>query len=152
MKRMQTVQKPPLKRLHLTPTLPPISEMLSLPLLPLPLNRTATSPNRLSKRWKRIRRSLLKRPIWEVCSSSRCNSKSKRGSRRSKKRMRTVEVPGDALSSKSHSLRNSITQLSAVKTKIKKTEKLSNLTQNRLKRRIRMVRAIPTLFILIVLS
>ena len=66
--------------------------------------------------------------------------------------MRTVEVPGDALSSKSHSLRNSITQLSAVKTKIKKKVKMSNLTQNRLKRRTRMLQAIPISFILIALS
>ena len=151
MKRMQTVQKPPLKRLHLIPTLPPISVMLSPPQLPKPLNRTATSPNRLSKRWKKRRRSLLRRPIWEVCSSSRCSSKNRREGRR-KKRMRTVEVPGDVLSSKSHSLRNSITQLSAVKTTIKKKEKLSNLTQNRLKRRTRMLPAIPTSFILIVQS
>ena len=152
MKRTQTVQKPPLKRLHLTPTPLPISEMPSLHLLPLPLNRTATSPNRLSKRWKRRRRSLPRRPIWEVCSSSRCSSKNRRGSRRRKKRMRTVEVHGDVLSSKSHSLRNSITQLSAVKTTIKKKEKLSNLTQNRLKRRTRMLQAIPISFILIALS
>ena len=145
MKRMQTVQRPPLKRLLLIPTLPLISEMLSLRPWPPPQSRTATLPNLLSKksclkRMKRRRRSLPKRPIWEVCSSSRCKWKSRRGSRRKKTRMRTVEVLTDDLSSKSHSLRNSITQLSVVNpTKtIKRKVRLSNLTLNRLERRTRI--------------
>ena len=54
--------------------------------------------------------------------------------------MRTVEVHIDVLSSKSHSLRNSITQLSVVRMSktIKKKVRLSNLMMNRLKRRTRM--------------
>ena len=54
--------------------------------------------------------------------------------------MRTVEVQIDDLSSKSHSLRNSITQLSVVNPMkmIKRKAKLSNLTLNRLERRTRM--------------
>ena len=58
--------------------------------------------------------------------------------------MRTVEVHIDVPSSKSHSLRNSITQLSVVNlTKtIKKKVKLSNLTLNRLERRTRMLRPV----------
>ena len=71
--------------------------------------------------------------------------------------MRVVEVHGDVLSSKSHSLRSSTTQLLAVNKTMIATivEKghLPNLTRDRLKRRIRMFRTVTrTLFRLIALS
>ena len=133
MKRTQTVQKPPPKRHHLNPTLPTISEMLSSRHLPPPFNRTATSPNRPSKRLKRRRPSLPKRPTWEVCSSSRCRWKSRRGRGRKKTSRKTVEVQIEDLSSKSHSQRNSITQSSVVRM-------TTTIKNNRLKRRTRMLR------------
>ena len=155
MKRAQTLQGPPLKRLLLIPLRPPMTTRL----LPAP---PATSPNQLRKScsWKRRKRRRLRQPkrrtLWEVCSRGRCKSRSRK-ERRSKKSRMKVEVHGDVLSSKSRSPINSTTQSSVAERRKTATillnKLLSNLTRNRLKRRTRMyLRAIPTSFKLTALS